>query len=163
MKKINPNAHAVARVTQSPGSEFGHIEIYIYEIYGFGSICLKISCQAGGLASAKSPATYAWRHGLTNDFAVVELSGAKSGYYLLLAIQNRLERISKDEGYPVDFADYATRVVRALKLAKVYVAEGLNQPIPSGISALPCYGSKDPHPLTEALRRMEETLLKAVS
>ncbi|WP_157644049.1 hypothetical protein [Burkholderia ubonensis] len=155
IRKVNP-VYATATATVNHHG-YGHITIHVYELMCYRGGTLKISCQSGG----SSPGTYAWEHGVSNDYSVLGTEALKKGYYLMLRIGRLLEKERSEHGSPRNFAEYAVRVLRAAGVRKIHLLPGVNPGYIGDAQALP---SLDPRKqgdlLTENLRLMEEKIIE---
>lgn len=114
-----------AHISASYNHGYGHINIHVYELFGYNGGTLKISCQSGG-SSASEGQTYAWEHGVSNDYSVIGLNTLKQGYWLMRRISNQLKKFNEDQGYPETFAEYSLRVLRAAGIRRAHVMRGVN-------------------------------------
>ena len=142
-KKTQVYAIALARLEHG----YGHIYVNIHEILGYSGGTIKISCQMGG-SSIDNRGSYAWEHGLSNDHSIIKLPALKVGFSVLKRIDRCMTKHyvnDRDTGHEVKtFAEYATRILQAASVRKVYVSSRVNAGY-SKLEALPCY-----HPLREA-------------
>lgn len=138
---------------------FGHLNIHVHEMFGYGSTTLKISCQTGGLSGQIN--SYAWEHGLSNDYSVLGLDTLKRGYLAMRRADRLLCAMRNDRGYPETFADYAIRVLQAFGVRRVYVNPRVNGGISGQVTDLPCFSPiKDYDALREALYALESDLVR---
>lgn len=166
-KRTKSPVYGFARLEYNSSSGYGHINIHVYELMGYGGPTLKVSCQAGSghgfsAQSEGEPTTYAYKHGLSNDYSVVELHGAKQGYYLLRRIQSRLHTRTEKFGNIANFADYAARVLDVADVPIVHVLEEPNGrlDIHTNVQDLPGFDpARQRDELIEVLTRMENKLL----
>lgn len=153
-KKQNP---VYAHIRASVEYNYGHINVHCYELFGWNGPTLKISCQTGG--SEKS-VSYAWQHGLSDDFSVIGMNACRLGYLLLRKISKRLKEVEDEHGSPTSFADYAVRVLQAAGIRRVYMTPGINGSISGAITDLPCADPrKDGDSLRAGLLALEESLV----
>jgi hypothetical protein len=156
IRKVNP-VYATATATSQNG--YAHIYIYVYEMFGRG-VTLKISCQAGGSSHGE---TYAWDHGLSNDYSVIGLDSLKKGYWTMRAIARALEKERSENGSARDFAEYAVRVLRAAGIRKIHLLPGVNPGYIGDHQKLPSLDPiKQGDLLLENLKLMEQKIISVV-
>ncbi|WP_157641910.1 hypothetical protein [Burkholderia ubonensis] len=155
MRKTNP---VYATATATVNRDYGHITIHVYELMPYRGGTLKISCQSGGSSRDE---TYAWEHGVSNDYSVLGMDALKKGYWLMRKVSRQLEKDREELGSPRNFAEYAVRVLRAAGVRKIHLLPGVNPGYVGDVQTLP---SLDPRKqgdlLTENLRCMEEKILE---
>lgn len=155
MRKTNP-VYATATATVRNG--YGHVDIYIYELLTYRGGTLKITCQSGGSSPGE---TYAWAHGVSNDYSVLDTESLRKGYLLMRRIGKLLKEERDEHGAPRNFAEYAVRVLRAANVRKVHLLPGVNPGYIGDAQALP---SLDPRKqgdlLTENLHLMEQKIIE---
>lgn len=126
--KTSPYAVAMATATQL----YGHLEINLYELLGFGAGTIKIGCQTGGShADGLDKVSYAWKCGLQNDYGVLELGTLKQGVSILTKINNQLAK-QREADYRVghtmtSFAEYASRILASSGVRTIYINRNINQ------------------------------------
>lgn len=151
-RRENP-AYAFANASFSHG--YGHVTIHVYELFGYGRATLKISCQTGGSSSEGS---YAWEHGLSNDYSVIELDTLKRGCTLMRRVERLLAKDREELGEPQTFAEYALRVLQATGIRQVHLNTKVNAGFYGAIKDLPSFSPNHPQLQTE-LQAMEQKLL----
>jgi hypothetical protein len=158
IRKANP-VYATASAVMSSNGEYGHINIHVYEMFGRGAT-LKISCQSGGVEPRE---TYAWKHGLSNDYSVMGVETLKKGYWLMRSIERKMEKKRDEEGPVRSFADYALRVLQAAGVRKVHLLPGVN-PGHVDLQTLPFQDPlKQSDLLHDNLRAMEQKIISMSS
>lgn len=158
-KKEQSTVHAVARAYYNPSFGYGHIDIHVYDLLGYGGCTLKITCQTGGHSQ---PEAYAWNHGIAEgSSSVIGLNALKIGYFLMMRIDNRMKKIEDEYGRPRNFADYATRVLRSAGIPVVHVLERVNGQLGLGTNFTDLPGFHPERDLLE-IRAMFERMEKAL-
>lgn len=153
----NDPVHGFANASYNHG--YGHVNIHVYELFGYSRGTLKISCQSGGNTSEGE--TYGWEHGISNDYSVIGINTLKQGYLLMRRVERLLEKERTDRGAPENFADYALRVLRAAGVRKVHINAGVNAGFYGDKKDLPTFDPlKQGDALYNELRAME---LKIIS
>lgn len=136
--KTESRVYALARATHQHG--YGHLTVYVYELFGYASPTLKISCQAGGNAARRR--TYAWEFGLSNGNGVLKGEACRLGYLLMRRIDKALAELEAVRGQPDSFAEYAARVLYGAGVSKAYVLSGINASIRGEVTDLPCFNPR---------------------
>jgi hypothetical protein len=156
IRKVNP---VYATATATTGHGYGHITIHVYEMFG-GGATLKIRCQSGGTSQGE---TYAWEHGLSNDYSVLGVHTLKKGYWLMRRISRSLEKERNENGSVHDFAEYALRVLRAAGVRKIHLLPGVNPGYIGDHQTLPSLDPiKQGDLLLENLKLMEQKIISVV-
>ncbi len=160
-KKENP-VNAFARASHDRSSRFGHLTIHVHELFGWNGATLKISCQSGGDIGEPWETTYAWQHGLANDYSVLKIHELQKGYYLMRRIEKHLAKQALEFGPIKTFAEYAVRVLVGATVPVVHVLETLNGTLPPSVEIkdLPGFDpQRDQEALLAAFDRMEKDLI----
>lgn len=161
-KKNLVHAIAIARLEHG----YGHIYVNIYEMLGYNGGTIKISCQMGG-SSIPNRGSYAWEHGLSNDYSSIQIPALKAGLSVMKKIARSADAYyisDRDSGHEVkSFAEYATRILQSAGVRKVYVNSKVNAGY-SKLEDLPCYHPlRESDPLISVLFGMEQELVATSS
>lgn len=156
-RKRNPNpVYAVATASHEHG--YGHLTIHAYEMFGYQGGTLKITCQSGGTSSPGE--TYAWDHGLANDYSVLGVEALKKGYWMMRRIKRVLNKEYDDHGRAENYATYVLRVLRAAGIRKIYLRPGVNSSYHGDVKTLPGFDPiKQGDTLLNELHNMEQAIL----
>lgn len=156
------DVYAHARITADHG--YAHIDIHVYNLFdGWSSKpTLRITCQAGhGMGGTPHGETYGHDFGISHDFCCLGLHFAEQAVKVLRKVDRKLER----EGYPkygVTFATYATQILYAIGVERVFINEEWGGPIRNKLTDLPCYSAtrkNERDDLLDALVRLERKVL----
>jgi hypothetical protein len=162
-KKPESLVYATARVCHDRSSRYGHIYIYVYELFGYNGPTIKISCQTGsGYGSGEMKGTYAWDYGVSSDHNLVKLPALKTGYYMMKRVEARLNKKRDTYGQPKDYATFAAWILEALDVPRVHILESINGQLAPGVNfdSLPSFHpAGDQLDIIAALQRMEVALL----
>lgn len=157
-KKSESRVYAYAGLTHDHG--FGHINVHVYEMFGYGQATLKLSCQTGSSSPSTEVRSYAWKCGVSNDYEVVGLAVLKKGYFLMRRIENQLEKVRRERGRPESFGEYVVEVLRAAGVRKLYVNDQIGRPV-SNHEAFPCFDPlREGDDARNVLIAMENELLR---
>lgn len=163
-KKISDEVYAFVRAEHDRSSRYGHVNIHVHELFGWGGPSLKITCQTGGEYRTNQPnVSYAWDCGLSADYSLIKGEALKRGYFLLQKIERNLRKVDEEYGPAPTFAAYATRVLVAIGLKKVHVLGAVNGTLGLGqkIADLPTFEPlADQIELRCAISKLEDSLLE---
>lgn len=143
--------------------KYGHVYVTVYELLGYGNGSFRITCQAGGDTGGER-GTYAWRYGLENQFAVLELPAVRKGYLFMKRVANQLLKATTQPDYvsAKDFTEYALRILCAGQIRKVYVNPRVNGGY-ANLEDLPTFSpGKQRAQLLDAMRAVEQAVVGSV-
>lgn len=153
--------HAVVNARFEHG--YGHITVHVYNILGEGcrSGTIKIDCQAGGTCPGE---TYSWKYGVSNDYDVLDVHALRTGYWLMRAMQRRLDKDYDERGSAKNYAEFVLRVLRAAGVRQAYLRPGVNSTYYGDVTALHPYDPvKQGDALLNELHNMEQAIIGLTS
>lgn len=153
-RKPNPvHAYAKAYIGQS---QYGHVEIRVFELTPSDRTTLVISCQTGGCSTDKS---YGWKYEVEPAYVTVGTRALHEAYLLMKRLDKRMSEFREKDGYPESFANFALRVLWAAQVPKIHINTALNQGY-SKLEDLPTYHpAKGQDDVRQLLLNMEHEVL----
>lgn len=158
MSLLRDEAYAVVRFSKTPHTEYGHIEIRIYDFLKcYNHAVLLIRCQTGGTIQNES---YGWKYGLESFSSVLGTDELGEGFKINRAIDRGLAKLHDKSGAPEGFADWALRILTIVKIKQIFVIEQLGGSVPEKVHDLPVKTLKtDQEYMLKTLNTMEAKLL----
>lgn len=158
--------YAVANASVDYNTTFGHVNIFVYELFPYRSSCnLKITCQIGGLGLRDADHTsYCWDYGISNDYGILSLAALQEATSIMRRIKNNLakeERAADGEFVPPStFGGFALRILRCAGVKRLVINDQVNKGF-NKLEDLPTYHVVKGHDYAvELLNSMEKEAIK---